>query len=152
EGDGTPIQSRGWKRLRFVLGAGGEVAPKQDGIGAKNHGLRVAFLIGDTVWVQSNGRRTQLTARRDPTKPRFDPGAWEYPLEDANAPNLGTRVLIFYRREKLSSGIENLTLRPADAAAADELVNEMLSQAPSRLIGVTHPSEAPRYTIEFVLS
>src|SRR5262249_37311594 len=129
------------------------VAPKRDGIGAKNHGLRVGFLIGDTILVQSNGSRTQLTTRRDPTRVRFDPGAWEYPLADADAPDTGTRVSIFYRRESLAcEGVENLTRRPAESAAANRLVDEMLGQPPSRLIGVTHPTELPQYSLEFIHS
>jgi hypothetical protein len=151
EGEGQPIKGDGWKRLKFILGAGGEVAPKRDGIGAKNHGLRVAFWIGDTISVQSNGYRTQLTTRRDPTKARFLPGAWRQPMKDADAPATGTRISILYRREDLlARGIEGLDLRAADAATADRLVTDMIVQAPLRLIGITHPTELPRYTLELV--
>jgi hypothetical protein len=153
EGEGQPIKGDGWKRLKFILGAGGEAAPKRDGIGAKNHGLRVAFWVGDTIWVQSNGYRTQLTTRRDPTKQRFLPGAWRQPLKDADAPPMGTRISIFYRGEDLlAHEIEGLDLRASDAAAADQLVAHMSTQAPWRLIGVTHPTELPRYTLELVPS
>jgi predicted flavoprotein YhiN len=75
EGNGRNIETAGWKRLKFILAAGGKVTPKQGGIGAKNHGLRVAFWIGDTIHVQSGGQRTQLTTCSNPSKAKFDPGA-----------------------------------------------------------------------------
>jgi hypothetical protein len=153
EGDGWPIKDDGWKRLKLILGAGGEVTPKRDGIGAKNHGLRVGFWIGDTIHVQSNGRRTQLTTRRDSSKTRFFPGAWEQAVADPTAPTIGTRVSILYRREELSAaGVEGLDLPTADGATADRLLAGMLAAAPYRLIGVTHPTELPRFTLDLIPS
>lgn len=144
---GTP----GWKRLKFILGAGGKVAPKQGGIGAKNHGLRVAFWIGHTIYVQSSGQRTQLTTCKNPSKAKFDPGAWDETIDDPGAPAAGTRISIFYRRRKLSAaGIEGLDLPTADAASAERLVTEVIAEAPSRFIAVTHPTQQPRYVLEFV--
>ena len=35
EGDGTHIDRLGWERLKYVLGAGGDVLAKVDGIGAR---------------------------------------------------------------------------------------------------------------------
>jgi hypothetical protein len=77
EGNGKPIDVTGWNRLRYVLGAGGDVTPKAGGIGAKNHGLRSAFLLGDTIIVQSASNRIDLTVRGDETNSsRFYPAVW----------------------------------------------------------------------------
>jgi hypothetical protein len=151
EGNGRKIEAEGWKRLKFILAAGGKVAPKRGGIGAKNHGLRVAFWIGDTIHVQSGGKRTQLTTRSDPAKAKFDPGAWDETIDDPTAPTTGTRISIFYRRQRLTAaGIERLDLPVADADAAERLIADIVGDAPSRFIGVTHPVELPRYTLDFV--
>jgi hypothetical protein len=151
QGNGRNIEPVGWRRLLWILGAGGKVAPKRNGIGAKNHGLRVAFWIGDTIHVQSGGKRTQLTTRSNPAKVRFDPGAWEQAIDDSDAPAKGTRISIFYRRQKLSAvGIEGLKLPTADAASAERLVADITADAPSRFIAVTQPTELPRYTLDFV--
>jgi hypothetical protein len=142
EGNGRNIEKAGWKRLKFILAAGGKVTPKQGGIGAKNHGLRVAFWIGDTIHVQSGGQRTQLTTRSNPSIARFDPGAWDETIHDLDAPTAGTRVSIFYRRQKLSVvGIEGLDLPTADAGSAERLVANIIAEAPLRFIAVTHPTQ-----------
>jgi hypothetical protein len=74
EGSGKPIDNPGWDRLRYVLGAGGDVAAKVGGIGAKNHGLRSAFLLGDIIIVQSSSHRIDLTVHGDETNSsRFFP-------------------------------------------------------------------------------
>jgi hypothetical protein len=151
EGTGRNIEPEGWKRLKFILAAGGKVAPKRGGIGAKNHGLRVAFWIGDTIHVQSAGKRTQLTTRSDPAKAKFDPGAWDGTIEDSTAPAAGTRISILYRQQRLPAvGIEGLDLPVADAATAERLIGDIVGDAPERLIGVTHPVELPRYTLDFI--
>src|SRR3954453_6936431 len=68
EGDGEPIGDLGWDRLEMVLGAGGKVAAKEDGIGAKNHGLRTGFWLGDEIQVQSNGERVNLVLCQFPKR------------------------------------------------------------------------------------
>jgi hypothetical protein len=81
EGEGSAIDPQGWERLKYVLGAGGEVPAKIDGIGAKNHGLRAAFLIGNTITVQSSGYRIDLTATGDDTAPdKFYPAVCEFAM------------------------------------------------------------------------
>jgi len=63
EGNGRSISSAGWKRLSVIVGTGrvvgeggGErVAPKTNGIGSKNFGLRSLFLFGDQIYVRSGG-------------------------------------------------------------------------------------------------
>lgn len=59
EGNGQFIDAPGWNRLEMVLGAGGKVPAKKDGIGAKNHGLRTGFWLGDEIQVQSDGKRVR---------------------------------------------------------------------------------------------
>ena len=151
EGNGRNIEAEGWKRLKFILAAGGKVAPKRGGIGAKNHGLRVAFWIGDTIHVQSGGKRTQLTTRSDPAKAKFDPGAWDETIADPMAPAAGTRISVLYRRQRLSAvGIEGLDLPVADATTAERLIADIAADAAERFIAVTHPVELPRYILDFV--
>jgi hypothetical protein len=65
-GSGRPIDQRGWTRLSVIVGVGRvvgdtsagitEVAPKENGIGSKNFGLRSLFLFGDRIHVRSNGK------------------------------------------------------------------------------------------------
>ncbi len=62
-GNGRGINADGWKRLSVIVGTGrvvgedtGErVAPKTNGIGSKNFGLRSLFLFGDEIYVRSRG-------------------------------------------------------------------------------------------------
>lgn len=80
-GNGGGITSDGWKRLSVIVGTGrvvgdedgDRVAPKTNGIGSKNFGLRSLFLFGDEIFVRSKGfvcvldLRTLETGRvRDP--------------------------------------------------------------------------------------
>lgn len=76
-GTGRNIDAKGWERLSVIVGTGnvmgsrhGEVvAPKENGIGSKNFGLRSLFRFGDTIHVRSAGQvalldlHTQETAR-----------------------------------------------------------------------------------------
>ena len=68
-GNGTPIDSKGWTRLSAILGTGRvvggrrgseHIAPKENGIGSKNFGLRTLFLIGNRIHVRSNGKMAVL--------------------------------------------------------------------------------------------
>jgi hypothetical protein len=62
-GTGKPIDKNGWARLSVILGTGSVVgadaptviAPKENGIGSKNFGLRSLFLFGNRIFVRSNG-------------------------------------------------------------------------------------------------
>jgi hypothetical protein len=42
EGNDKPIDPARWRPVARMLGAGGEVAAKKDGIGSKNHGTLLA--------------------------------------------------------------------------------------------------------------
>ena len=43
EGNGKPVDAKGWKRLRKMQGAGDGVPAKSGKIGIKNNGLKTAF-------------------------------------------------------------------------------------------------------------
>lgn len=79
KGNGTPIDRKGWIRLSPILGTGRvagsdhEVEAKKNGIGSKNFGLRSLFLFGDTIFIQSGGKKSVLNIRR---------GALPFPLTD----------------------------------------------------------------------
>lgn len=157
EGVGRPIEADGWNRLRFILAAGGDARPKLGGIGAKNHGLRVGFRLGDDIVVESGGLKTELTTRMDGPKGRFKPGAWDRAMPDPESPTAGTRVSIFFRRHRLiaggaSSASDGLELPATDAANADRLLAEAAEAAAARFIGVTHPQRLSRYVLEFGFS
>ena len=78
-GNGAGIDTRGWKRLSVMLGTGSiggsqeRIAPKANGIGSKNFGLRSLFLFGDSIQVRSNGLVTMLDRHR---------GSWRTPQPD----------------------------------------------------------------------
>jgi hypothetical protein len=67
-GNGRKIDKAGWSRLRLLMGTGRvigdandeEVAPKLNGIGSKNFGLRSLFLFGNRIFVASDGLTTVL--------------------------------------------------------------------------------------------
>jgi len=76
-GTGRNIDAKGWERLSVIVGTGkvmgsGQaeaVAPKENGIGSKNFGLRSLFRFGDSIHVRSGGQvalldlQTQETGR-----------------------------------------------------------------------------------------
>ncbi|MFC5698372.1 hypothetical protein ACFPU0_22825 [Pseudomonas sp. GCM10022186] len=145
-GNGSPIDKAGWERLRYVLGAGSEVAAKQDGIGSKNHGLRSAFLIGDRILVQSNGQRIDLTARGSESRPDdFYPGVWP-PLSDPTAPTTGVRITIPYRTRALNVPERN-PLEPIDQAVLTSLFEDSVMRSADRFICASEPSRSWRYEL-----
>ncbi len=97
KGNGTPIDRKGWKRLSLVLGTGHvadsdeEVEAKKNGIGSKNFGLRSLFLFGDTIFIQSAGKKSVLNFKR---------GALRVPLPDPDtATARGIIISVPYRHE-----------------------------------------------------
>jgi len=93
-GSGDSIDRAGWQRLSVMLGTGHvsgddrEVAPKTNGIGSKNHGLRSLFLIGDQIYVRSGGLQTLLDLRR---------GAPRQAIADLSSPRRGVHIFVPYR-------------------------------------------------------
>lgn len=93
-GTGESIDPAGWQRLSVMLGTGHvagddrEVAPKTNGIGSKNHGLRSLFLIGDQIYVRSGGLQTLLDLRR---------GAPRQAIPDESSSLRGVHIFVPYR-------------------------------------------------------
>jgi hypothetical protein len=62
-GNGRGVTADGWTRLSVIVGTGRvvgdadaeRVAPKANGIGSKNFGLRSLFLFGNEIYVRSSG-------------------------------------------------------------------------------------------------
>lgn len=148
-GNGSRIDEKGWKRLVYVLGAGGEVEAKVDGIGAKNHGIRSAFLLGDDIVVQCDGHRVELTLRGDmQDRERFFPAAWPKEPDEA-APPAGTRVSVGYRgRTRVVPG--HNPLLPPDYLALDSLFAEALDTCPNRFLFASAPDRPWDYELVLV--
>jgi hypothetical protein len=148
-GNGSRIDAKGWKRLVYVLGAGGEVDAKVDGIGAKNHGIRSGFLLGDDIVVQCDGHRVELTLRGDMLdRERFFPAAW--PKEpDGAAPPVGTRVSVGYRRRARKVPGQN-PLLPPDDAKLNSLFTEALNTCPNRFLFASAPARPWDYELVLV--
>ena len=83
-GNGRGITSGGWDRLSVIVGTGrvvgdddgDRVAPKMNGIGSKNFGLRSLFLFGDKIFVRSRGQVCFLDLRTLQTGRVRDPAWW----------------------------------------------------------------------------
>jgi hypothetical protein len=96
-GSGRNIDAKGWDRLSVIVGTGnvmgtrgGEVvAPKENGIGSKNFGLRSLFRFGDTIHVRSAGKVALLDLQSQETGLEAD-AAWR--LEK------GVRIHVPYRQ------------------------------------------------------
>jgi hypothetical protein len=97
-GSGRNIDARGWDRLSVIVGTGnvmgsghGErVAPKENGIGSKNFGLRSLFRFGDAIHVRSGGKVALLDLQTQETGQAADP-AWHG--------EQGVRLHVPYRQE-----------------------------------------------------
>ncbi len=153
EGNGKPIDREGWNRLRYVLGAGGDVAAKVGGIGAKNHGLRSGFLLGDSIIVQSAGHQIELTVRGNEANPsRFFPAVWP-PVADPTAPTNGTRITVPYRSASLM--IPNGDQTCLETVGADDiagLFDEAVKDSPARFIAASAPGRRWRYELTLASS
>jgi hypothetical protein len=83
-GNGRGISADGWKRLSVIVGTGRvvgqdaaeRVAPKTNGIGSKNFGLRSLFLFGDQIYVRSRGHVALLDLPTLETGRVRDPNWW----------------------------------------------------------------------------
>jgi hypothetical protein len=82
-GSGKNIDAKGWERLSVIVGTGNVmgnghgdvVAPKENGIGSKNFGLRSLFRFGDAIHVRSGGKVALLDLQTQETGHEPDP-AW----------------------------------------------------------------------------
>jgi len=100
KGNGAPVDRKGWLRLSVVMGTGriggsnDVVRPKVNGIGEKNFGLRSLFVIGDELWIRSNGWQTVLHCER---------GSLPHPIPDPWSKNTpGIHIFVPYRTKKNS--------------------------------------------------
>ncbi|WP_172746648.1 hypothetical protein [Neorhizobium sp. T25_13] len=148
EGDGAAIDGGGWARLEYLLGAGGEVEAKKDGIGSKNHGLRALFLLGDEIVVQSDGSQVSLTVRGNLDRPgHFHPATWDR-VDDVAAPAQGTRITTAYRTEKLKKPDgDSSFLTPPSVEELDALWQEAVREAPDRFITSSSPGKPWKYEL-----
>jgi hypothetical protein len=147
EGNGRAVDAAAWARIATMLGAGTTIAAKEDGIGAKNHGLRTGFKLGDRIFVQSDGFGMELTLLGDESQPGlYKPGS--YPLEvDEESPKEGTRITIPYRRNPISVG-DRYGLDTIDDELLERLRGEAIAQAPTRFIGVVPWRDGAYYRLE----
>lgn len=80
-GSGRNIERSGWERLSVIVGTGNVmgtrgaevVAPKENGIGSKNFGLRSLFRFGDEIHVRSAGQVALLDLQTQETGRASDP-------------------------------------------------------------------------------
>ena len=80
-GSGRNIERSGWERLSVIVGTGNVmgtrgaevVAPKENGIGSKNFGLRSLFRFGDEIHVRSAGQVALLDLQTQETGRALDP-------------------------------------------------------------------------------
>ena len=148
EGNGKPIESDGWERLRKILGAGDEVPAKRSKIGVKNHGLKTAFTIGDEIRLVSAGRATvQTLYAKGPNMPPY-PGASERPVNEPEAPDEGCRVIVRYRDEDLRplQG-EAIMLSAVSSDEVDALFKAACADLAEQFAGIVSPEITPRYEI-----
>jgi hypothetical protein len=107
-GTGRNIDRDGWERLSVIVGTGNVmgnqqaevVAPKENGIGSKNFGLRSLFRFGDVIHVRSGGQVALLDLQTLETGRERDP-AWQG--------EKGVRVNVPYR-QKSTERLEAFTL------------------------------------------
>ena len=148
EGDGKPVDSGGWQRLRKIQGAGDSVPAKRRKIGVKNHGLKTAFMLGDELRLMSAGESiVQTLYAKGRNKPPY-PGASPTPTADQQAPPVGCRIVIPYRSKALEPAQgEKVKLGAITEEEIDELFRQACSSIPEQFSGVVTPENLNRYKI-----
>ena len=148
EGNGTPVDSDGWKRLRYMLGAGHSVHAKRGKIGVKNHGLKTAFAIGDELHLSSAGRKIVQTLFADGRDKAPRPGAYKEPQSDPQSPIHGCRIAIKYRRGSIESSTgEAFSLKAVNNQEIDTLFKSACKKIPEQFAGIVSPEVVPKYEI-----
>lgn len=115
-GSGRGITADGWQRLSVIVGTGNVmggaqaevVAPKENGIGSKNFGLRSLFRFGDEIHVRSGGEVALLDLQTQETGRERDP-AWHR--------EKGVRLYVPYR-ETSTERLEAFTVEREEHAFA----------------------------------
>ena len=112
-GNGSPIDTGGWKRLSVMMGSGKVggsdrvVEAKVNGIGSKNFGMRSLFRFGDEIFVRSGGKWTFLN---------ISEGSLEHPEVDLFSLNRkGIQALVPYRKKKFG-GLETFGIEQEQTA------------------------------------
>ena len=148
EGNGSPVEDDGWKRLRKIQGAGDSVPAKRGKIGVKNHGLKTAFTIGDEIRLLSAGQAIIQTLYANSRKKPPHPGASPVPIPDPDAPTKGCRIVIRYRTAAIEPlhGEANV-LGPVGTEEIDALFQSACTNALEQFAGIVSPEVAPHYEI-----
>jgi len=139
-GDGRPVDAEGWERLRAVVGAGGSIAPKRNGIGTKNHGLRTLFLLGNYITVRSAGLQTLMAVTVD--ERTLDPMSEPQPLPDPDPVGTGAIIEVPYRTEPVRPRFEESELphlQPPSPKELRRIFDRFVAEAPWRLLGCVAP-------------
>ncbi len=132
-GNGNPIDSAGWERLRVMLGTGWVpnadtyIEPKKSSIGSKNFGLRSLFTVGDEIVLYSGGKWSALNWRR---------GAIYPPMESLDSPSRGVRIEVPYRQSK-TGALEAFT-----PTKRNTWVREISDSLVDTLIKLAHPGRS----------
>lgn len=150
-GEGDPVDTDGWARLRKMKGAGHVVRAKQGLFGVKNHGLKAGFTLGNDIIVRSAGLQILQTLFANGAAESAYPGVRIPPEPDPGAPRHGTQIEVPYRRKAfvVQQG-EALPFAAVDDAAIERRYEEAVATLPSRLIGIIRPRVLESY--ELVLS
>lgn len=151
QGNGKPVDDEGWTRLSFIMGAGNLAPRKRKRIGIKNHGLKVCFMIGDDIYIRSDGKFIRQTLYRNGVHQPPAPGALPKPHPDNTAPKRGCLVELPYRHQILSVNVGEPYELPA---ASDELVDSLFLKAyqemPQRFIGALRPHKRQHYIVDLI--
>jgi len=149
EGDGDPVEKKGWARLTYIRGAGDQVPRKRNRIGIKNHGLKTCFTISDDIIIRSDGKLLHQTLYKNGRDQPPLPGAFDSPVIDAESPMTGCRVEVPYRARDLVTKVGEPLLFPAPSSQKiDELFLNACREIPQRFLGVIRPKFRDQYTIE----
>lgn len=135
-GNGRGITTDGWKRLSVIVGTGrvvgddegDRVAPKTNGIGSKNFGLRSLFLFGNEIFVRSRGQVCVLDLRTLETGKVRDHAWWG---------GKGVRLRIPFRQEPFEM-LEPFTVEH-EARAFEIMAGGMLAT----LVKLALPGRSP---------
>lgn len=148
DGNGSPVDTDGWNRLRKIQGAGDIVTAKKGKIGVKNHGLKTAFTIGDEIRVLSAGKAIVQTLYAKGQHKSPHPGASFKPIGDQSAPIIGCRIVVRYRDRSIEPPLGEANV--LDAVGREEIDSLFLSvcdNAPEQFAGIVSPEIAPKYEL-----
>ncbi|HYD64158.1 hypothetical protein [Azospirillum sp.] len=149
QGNGRPVDAEGWERLTWFLGAGDQVRAKRRSLGIKNHGLKACFSIGDELLIRSEGKRVRQTLWGNGRNAPPYPSTNEKPVDDPDAPLVGTRIEVRYRRTTIVVPVgERRQLAARDDAFIEEVFRTAAHGIPSRLIAGIRPGVRERYRFE----